>query len=260
MRATAGFPPLALALIALAWACIVLWDASPYGRYLEHGNWISVGLPAAICAIVPAGDWIVPGTLYASGWVVMTAAMMLPSILPLARLFDRMIATRAERSTLHLLLIVGYLLAWAGFGIAAHLLDYGVHALLARWTWLSMRAWLLGSLVLAAAGAFQFSSTKYHCLDRCRTPLGFLMRYWTGSQPRREALQLGIAHGAFCVGCCWALMLLMFVVGTGSLAWMLLLGLIMALEKNHRWGRQIARPLGLGLLLSAATVAASGLV
>ena len=157
-----------------------------------------------------------------------------------------------DRAALHALLIAGYLVAWGSFGLAAHLLDRALHAALLDWaTWMVGRPHLISALVLALAGMFQFSALKYHCLDKCRTPRGFIVSHWRGPHPWREAFHLGVAHGVFCVGCCWALMLVMFLVGTGSLGWMLMLGLVMAVEKNHRWGRHIAAPVG-GLLLAAA--------
>jgi predicted metal-binding membrane protein len=104
-RAAAGFPPLALGLAALAWAILLAWDASPYGRYLNHGDWTTLGLGAAICAALPGGPWLVGASVYAAGWVTMSAAMMLPTALPLIRAFDRMIAARPARTRLHLLLI-----------------------------------------------------------------------------------------------------------------------------------------------------------
>ena len=102
-------------------------------------------------------------------------------------------------------------------------------------------------VVLAVAGVFQFSRLKYLCLEKCRTPLGFVTSHWHGPRPQREAFLLGLAHGVFCVGCCWALMLLMFLVGMGNTAWMLILGLAMAVEKNHPWGRRLSAPLGCAL-------------
>jgi len=247
----AGFPPLAGGLVVLSWITLVIWEASPYRRYLQHGDWTSIRFGGSICTVLPGGRWLVPGLFYGGGWLLMTAAMMLPTSAPLMRLFDRMIAERPDRAKLHALLIAGYLLAWAGFGVAAHLLDRAVHAMLADLAWLADHAYVLGALILALAGAFQFSALKYHCLDRCRAPLGFLTSHWHGPRPRLEAFRLGLAHGAYCVGCCWALMLLMFMVGTGSLGWMLLLGLVMAVEKNHPWGRRLSAPLG-GILLAGA--------
>jgi predicted metal-binding membrane protein len=250
-RVARGFPPLAAGLVVLSWVTLLIWETSPYGRYLHHGDWTAPGLGAAICAAMPGGSWLVLGVLYSIGWLLMSAAMMLPTALPLIRLFDRMIDGRADRAELHGLLIAGYLLAWGGFGVAAHSLDWALHMALSGWIWLVMHPWVPGAVVLALAGGFQFSAMKYHCLDKCRTPLGFLMAHWHGPRPRREAFGLGLAHGVYCIGCCWALMLLMFVVGTGSLGWMLLLGLVMAVEKNHPWGRRLSVPLG-GALLSAA--------
>jgi predicted metal-binding membrane protein len=102
--------------------------------------------------------------------------------------------------------------------------------------------------MLLLAGGFQFSRLKYRCLDKCRAPLSFVMERWRGRNELRNALLLGIDHGIFCVGCCWALMLLMFGVGVGNVGWMLSLGALMAVEKNMPWGRKVSRPLGLALL------------
>ena len=98
--------------------------------------------------------------------------------------------------------------------------------------WLTFNGWLIGAAGLALAGLFQFSALKQRCLEQCRTPLWFVTRFWGGQAQRRQAFLLGVHHGLFCVGCCWALMLLMFVVGMGSVGWMLLLGALMAAEKN----------------------------
>ena len=126
-----------------------------------------------------------------------------------------------------------------------------LHAGRGGWAWLARHPSIPAAVVLATGGAFQFSRMKYQCLDKCRTPLGFVARHWRGRRPGREAFALGMAHGIYCVGCCWALMLLMFVVGMGNLGWMLVLGLVMAIEKNHSWGRHLSAPLG-GTLLAAA--------
>jgi predicted metal-binding membrane protein len=101
---------------------------------------------------------------------------------------------------------------------------------------------------LLLAGAFQFSKLKYRCLDKCRAPFSFVIEHWRGGDTRWQALRLGAHHGVFCVGCCWALMFLMFAVGTGSIGWMLALGAIMAVEKNMPWGRKLSAPLGIVLL------------
>jgi predicted metal-binding membrane protein len=107
---------------------------------------------------------------------------------------------------------------------------------------------LIGAATLILAGGFQFSRLKYRCLEKCRAPLSFVTEYWRGRAERRNAFWLGIHHGVFCVGCCWALMLLMFGVGVGNVAWMLGLGALMAAEKNLPWGRKLTAPLGVALI------------
>jgi predicted metal-binding membrane protein len=251
-----AFRALALGLAVAAWLSLWLWSASPYGRYLDHGGWTDAGALAAICRVLPGGDVVVPAALYALGWVLMIAAMMLPTTLPILEMFRRMTAARPDRGRLLGLVIAGYLGAWLAFGVVAHGLDAAVHALAAGAPWLAFNGWALGASVLAVAGLFQFSALKYRCLERCHTPLAFIAQRWRGRRPAREALRIGIDHGAFCIGCCWALMLLMFVVGTGSIGWMLALAAVMAAEKNLPGGRRLRAPLGIALLAAAAIVVA----
>jgi predicted metal-binding membrane protein len=253
-----AFVPLMALLTASAWLTLWLWAASPYGRYLDHGGWLEAGLAGAVCRALPAGELLLPGILYVGGWLLMTVAMMLPTTLPLLEIFRRMTAARADRARLLALVTLGYLGVWSGFGLIAHLADRGVHALVLQSPWLTFNGWLLGAAVLALAGLFQFSALKYRCLEQCRTPLAFVARHWRGESAPREALLLGAHHGLYCVGCCWALMLLMFVVGMGSVGWMLLLGAIMAAEKNLPRGRRLSAPVGLALLASSGWIVAAG--
>jgi predicted metal-binding membrane protein len=225
-------------VIGLAWCALWIWDRSPYGRYLRHDQ----------LGEIDAGPLLFPITLYLAGWTLMTVAMMLPTTLPLLEIFRRLTARRQDRSHLLALVIAGYLGVWLGFGIAAHGVDWLTHEIVERSSWLEANAWLIGAATLFLAGAFQFSRLKYRCLDKCRAPLSFVTEYWCGRHERRNALMLGIHHGLFCVGCCWALMLLMFAVGVGNVAWMLLLGAVMAVEKNLPWGRKLSAPLGVALI------------
>ncbi len=234
IRAWRGLVPTLGLLIATAWAALWLWAQGPYGRYLDHGRWTEIGVAADICRALPRGDVLLPGLLYIGGWLLMTAAMMLPTVLPLLDRFERLTAARADRRVLVALLIAGYLLVWAAFGFAAHLLDTALHLIIRQSTWLEVNGWVLGAIVLATAGAFQFTRLKYRCLDRCRTPFSFITQYWRGRRPKWNAFVLGWHHGAFCVGCCWAIMLLMFVVGTGNVGYMLVLG-----ARSWRWKRTL---------------------
>jgi predicted metal-binding membrane protein len=149
------------------------------------------------------------------------------------------------------LVIIGYLIIWGVFGLAAHLADWAMLSVVRQSDWLIANGWVIGAAVLATAGLYQFSPLKYRCLDKCRAPLGFVIEHWRGAGEKWQSLLLGGRHGAFCVGCCWCLMLLMFVVGTGNIGWMLALGAVMAAEKNLPAGRRLASPIGAALLLAA---------
>jgi predicted metal-binding membrane protein len=233
-------------LITLAWAALWIWERSPYGRYLDHDQ---------LGAIDAApGGIILAAAFYVAGWTLMTFAMMLPTTLPLLEIFRRLTARRPDQRQLLTLVIVGYLATWLGFGIAAHLGDWVLHELVEHIEWLGRRSWAIGAVTLLVAGAFQFTRLKYRCLDKCRAPLSFVTEYWRGRHDHRNALMLGVNHGIFCVGCCWALMLLMFGVGVGNVGWMLALGAVMAMEKNMRWGRKLSAPVGVALLGFAALI------
>jgi predicted metal-binding membrane protein len=243
-------------LIVLAWLTLALWEQSPYGRYLDHGEWLQAGFAADICHALPAGSVVFPALLYVTGWVLMTVAMMLPTTVPLLAIFARMTVGRTDRGLLLTMVILGYLAIWTAFGVLAHAADMGLHAIVARDAFLSFNGWIISVLVLAIAGLFQFSRFKYRCLDKCRTPFSFINEHWRGRAERRQSFMLGVHHGLFCVGCCWAIMLLMFLMGSGSVGWMLLIGAIMATEKNVTWGRRLSVPLGIGLLLVSTAIVA----
>jgi hypothetical protein len=130
------FAPVFGLLSASAWLALLIWGQSPYGRYLDHGRWTEIGLTGAICRSLPAGTVLLPALIYAGGWLLMIAAMMLPTSLPLFRRFDRVVQGRPDRVVLLGLLTAGYLLAWAGFGLVAHLLDSALHAAARRSDWL----------------------------------------------------------------------------------------------------------------------------
>ena len=235
-------------LVTLAWLILWLWDRSPYGRYLNHGHLAEIGGDGG------TGSVFLSAALYLVGWTLMTVAMMLPTMLPLLDMFRRVTARRPERGQLIILVIAGYLSVWMGFGVAAHSADWVLHHVVEYSPWLEANAWVIGGSTLLLAGAFQFSRLKYRCLDKCRAPMSFIMEYWRGRHDHRNALLLGINHGMFCVGCCWALMLLMFGVGVGNVGWMLALGAVMAVEKNLPWGRKLSAPLGLALLVCGAFI------
>lgn len=239
---TAFFAPTVVALAALAVLALVAWGASPYGRYLSHDGIEEAG---------PAFPFV-----FVAGWTLMIVAMMLPTSLPLVALFDAMTRGRPDRVALLALLTAGYVGVWTAFGALMLGADAALHAVVRG---AAFDGTLVVAGVLVAAGAYQFTPLKRACLSRCRSPKTFLVSRWTGQGPRRDALRLGVEHGAYCVGCCWSLMVVMLAVGVGSVAWMLGLGALMAVEKNAAWGRWVGPPVGAALLVGGAGLAAGAL-
>jgi predicted metal-binding membrane protein len=233
---------LLLTLSVLAWLALWLWGQSPYSRYLDHHNLEAV---TGNLGLMP---------LFIAAWVVMTIAMMLPTSLPLITLFETFTRQRPTHTRLVMLLVGGYLGAWSLFGVIIYASDYLLHQIIGHVHWLEENAWLLGAGALLLAGLYQFTPLKHLCLEKCRSPLSFITAHWQGQHEMRQAFTLGVHHGLFCVGCCWSLMLLMFAVGAGSLGWMLVLGAVMAAEKNLPWGDQMSRPLGLALLIGGVAI------
>ena len=235
------FLVLMAALIAMTWLALGIWSVSPYGRYLDHGVLEELQFTISV-------EYLVFLLIFVAGWTLMTVAMMLPTSMPLVTLFRRLTRQRSDRLQLVVLLVVGYLGVWTLFGALAHIGDFFVHEVVARSAWLETNAWVIGAGTIMLAGLYQFTPLKYKCLDKCRSPLSFIAEHWRGSHERSQAFRLGVHHGLFCVGCCWSLMLLMFVVGIGNLGWMLALGTVMAVEKNMPWGKKISTPLGMALV------------
>ncbi len=237
------FIGLLLGLVGLAWVALWLWGHSPYARFLSHEHLDEVTTGGAAVVLV-----------FVAGWTLMTFAMMLPTSLPLIALFQSLTRRRPDHWLLAALLIAGYLGTWTVMGFVIHLGDLLIHRAVDDVAWLGANTWVIGTVTLAVAGLYQFTPLKYRCLEKCRSPLSFITAHWQGHAERRHALWLGVHHGLFCIGCCWSLMLLMFSVGVGNIAWMLMLGLVMAIEKNAPWGRRISVPLGVSLLMSAVIV------
>ena len=184
--------------------------------------------------------------LFLAAWQVMTAAMMLPSSLPMVRLFARASQGQAHPNRALGTFLAAYFAVWSGFALAALQADTGLHLLVDRWAWLAARPQLISGSVLLIASGFQFSPLKERCLTACRSPRSFLWQHYRRGM--QGAWSLGVRHGLFCLGCCWALMLVMFALGVSSLVWMPLLTGVMVIEKTMPWGRRLAPYVGLCLL------------
>ena len=203
------------------------------------------------------------GPAYVAGlfamWVVMQAAMMLPSAVPMIYAFARLRASGPERGSFFApvaLFAAGYVLAWSAFSLGAATLQ----ALLTDSAALSAMGMKLVSApvagtVLIAAGVYQWMPWKHACLRRCRTPLGFLMTEWRegGWGP----VVMGWRHGLFCIGCCWALMCLLFVAGVMNPIWIVGIALYVLVEKVMPHGEAITRLVGAGLVVWGGMLAIS---
>ena len=184
----------------------------------------------------------------------MTAAMMLPTTLPLFNAFDRLTADRPDHARLLVLLGLGYMAVWGAFGLLAHALHGALLGLLERAPTLAWHGWVIGAARHRAGRGLPVQQAQASLPGEVPHALSFVIEHWRGQAQARHAFALGLHHGLFCVGCCWALMLLMFALGTGSLGWMLLLAAVMAVEKNLRWGRHLSAPLGIALLAWAGVL------
>jgi predicted metal-binding membrane protein len=238
-------------VVALAW--IYLWyDASTMGGMAMVGD-----------SLIPAGvpHAIDPGVLVMTFvmWTIMMIGMMLPSAAPTILLYSKIVRKNAERGTILPTVwgfVGGYLLIWTAFSLAATLLQLALEQLgLLTPMMVSADRWLSGVLLIAA-GTFQWTPLKQSCLRKCRTPLEFVLTRWRDGAI--GALRMGIDHGLYCLGCCWALMLLLFVAGVMNLLWVALLAVFVFLEKLLPAGPWTARIAGVILVASGLLVLVRG--
>ena len=236
-----GVPLVVAAAIAAAWTLALVAEASGNAALLRHDALIEGG---------PAGP--AAAGLFLVSWQAMIAAMMLPSSLPLVRLFARASSGQPHPQRAMGAFLGAYALVWTAFGAVAFAGDVAFHELVERTAALESAAWVIPPAVLALAGAFQFTSLKDRCLEQCRHPGAFILRFY--ERGTGGAFRLGARHGLFCLGCCWALMLVAFAVGVASLAWMGVLTALMVHEKTRPGGRRDVPVTGVILLGAAALV------
>ena len=211
--------------------------------------WIAVDMshPFAQLTMPDSTRWSVANALAVwSMWAVMMAAMMLPSALPMITTFAA-VSTRSGEPARSRSFVAAYLAVWFAFSAAATLAQWALQLL----GWInpmivSTSATLTAALLLVA-GVYQFSPLKRTCLARCRTPMGFLLGEWRAGVA--GAFRMGWRHGQFCIGCCWALMALLFVGGVMNLAWVAALSIAVALEKLMPRGERVAAVLGVALIV-----------
>lgn len=240
----------------------------------ERTNLALLGLLLAVAAVawvatavrmdgMESGPGMYPETLgfYVSAWVVMMAAMMFPSVWPTVGLYAGMQRGRREHGLAAPAgatgaFVAGYLLTWTAAGLAAFAVLAAVRSLGVGLAWERGGHWMAAA-VIGFAAAYELTPLKDACLRRCRSPLGFLVSAWRDG--RGGAVRMGAAHGAWCVGCCWALMAALFALGLMSLAWMLVVAVLIAIEKLLPWrAAATAAPAAALLGLATAVAAAPG--
>ena len=198
--------------------------------------------------------------LYIALWGVMMVAMMFPSVAPTAMLFATVTRQKREQAAPFApawLFIAGYAVLWTLTGGVAYAGDIAIQSLPHTFPGLQTYGSVIGGLTLIIAGLYQLSPLKYVCLSKCRSPLGFLLNSWQDGY--WGAFRMGVHHGAYCLGCCWSLMAVLFVVGTMNLVWMGVLTLIIFMEKILPYGVAMGKGTGLGLIgLGLVLVVAPG--
>jgi predicted metal-binding membrane protein len=234
-------------VVVCAWAYLIPTSLGMYGRMDGAAKWMMEATWDARYRL-----------LIFLMWAAMMVAMMLPSALPTILIFHKAVRNDpAVRSPSRRMFTftAGYILAWTGFSVAATLMQWGLaRAALLSPMMVSASPWL-GGAILIVAGVYQWTPLKYACLRQCRSPLAFLAEYWQPGMP--AALRLGLRHGLYCVGCCWALMLLLFVGGVMSLLWICAITTFVLVEKLAPYGAQGGRLSGLALVLAGVWVLTS---
>jgi predicted metal-binding membrane protein len=239
VRARLGLIALLFALAVVAW-----WSTAERMSGMDEGPGTALG----------ALGW------FLGVWVVMMAAMMFPSVSPTVALYAQMARRRAPLAPL--VFAAGYLVTWTAAGLLAYGVFDGGRAVLGdSLAWSGAGRWLAGGTLIVAA-AYELTPLKDVCLGRCRSPLGFLLGSWRDGLS--GAFDMGVRHGTWCLGCCWALMASLFALGVMSIAWMAFVAALIALEKTLPWGRAAtyttaALLLVLGVVLIAAPDAIPGL-
>ncbi len=186
-------------------------------------------------------------------WVVMMIGMMTPSVAPMILIYARVGREAAAQGKLFAAsgwFAAGYLFAWTGFSVVATTAQWALERAALLTPMMESASNILGGTVLIVAGLYQWSPLKEACLFYCRSPLGFIQQQGGFRREPTGALALGFRHGIYCIGCCWALMALLFIGGVMNLFWIAVLAILVLLEKAAPLGRVVARIAGVGFVVA----------
>ena len=190
--------------------------------------------------------------LFLITWLVMMVAMMFPSFAPMTLAFASVTRSRGEGYLPTAAFVLGYILVWAVCGLVPLAVLQALDHI-----WMTPPSWLprLGGAVIVIAGIYQFTPLKDTCLGACRSPLGFILTHDFGGGPP-AAVRAGTSHGLYCLGCCWALMAVLAVLGLMNIAWMALFAAIFFIEKNVRFGEVVPRLVGAACIIGGLVIVA----
>ena len=238
-----------LLLTALAWAYLVVLHRQMSASAETDAAMAKMGM-------IMDAPWRASDVLFTfTMWAVMMVGMMSIAATPVLLLFAGMQPGRGERgvSMAVVLFGVGYIAVWLGFSVSAALAQWALHETALLSATMAASSAGVGGAILIAAGAYQLTPAKGACLRRCQSPLGFLLANWRDGAT--GALKMGLRHGSYCLGCCWALMCVLFAVGVMNLAWVGILTAFILLEKTGRMGATVARVGGIALIAFGVFVA-----
>jgi len=225
-------------IVVLAW--VYLWRSA---AGMDHASMTMAAMPRAADAGALALTFVM--------WTVMMVGMMLPSAAPTVLLYGALVRKNGERGTVlpGVWIFAGaYLLVWTGFSVAATLLQSLLEQTSLLTPAMTSASTALSAVALVVAGAYQLTPLKQTCLSKCRNPLEFFVTRWRAG--RAGAFRMGLEHGAYCVGCCWALMLLLFVAGVMNLLWVALIAAFVLVEKLFPAAPVISRATSAMLILT----------
>jgi predicted metal-binding membrane protein len=237
-------------VVGLAWAYLIYLDRRMAPEMEHHTMMASMGMT------IEMPPWTAADVLFTFAmWVVMMIGMMVGTAAPVLLLFAGAHAGRGGRRVPWIVLVFGfgYVIVWVAFSAGAALAQWALHSAAMLSPMMAASSPRVGGAILVAAGVYQLTPYKRTCLTHCRSPLGFLMTHWRGGT--RGALLMGLRHGAYCLGCCWALMGVLFAVGVMNLLWVAALSVFVLMEKIGPAGIIIARVAGAAMIAFGSVVA-----
>ena len=242
-------------VVLVAWLYLIQEKTAMPGMNMTGTTMAGMDMPGM--AMPPPASWLASVALLFVMWAVMMVAMMVPSATPMIFTFASVNQRRraAARPFVPVgIFLLGYIVVWTAFSAVAAYAQWWLHRAALLSPAMAATSPLLSGGLLIAAGLFQWTPLKHACLQGCRSPLSFLMSEWR--EGAGGAFSMGLRHGAYCVGCCWALMALLFVAGVMNLLWVAVIALFVMAEKIMAKGELVGRIAGIVLIATGIALIA----